>query len=54
MPDFIPGMREVTTDWLPGNRPILARLVVTHIDVMTGSIQRNPILTETGDAMVFG
>jgi hypothetical protein len=54
MPDLVISLGKILTDGLPGDRPVISRIVVTYIDVVARPIQWDAVLPETGDSMVLG
>ena len=44
---------QVFADGLPRDRPVLARVVIAKIDIMSGAIERNAVLPEARDALML-
>jgi hypothetical protein len=48
------GFAQVLAHRLPGNGPILSRLIIPQINIMTGPIEGNAIGAKTGNALKLG
>jgi hypothetical protein len=53
MADLVASFRKVLPDGLPGDGPVFARLVVTHIYVMAWAVKGHTVLPEACNAVMF-
>ena len=54
VPALVAGFRQVLAHGLPGDRPILARVVIAQVDVAPRPVQRNAVGAEARNPLVLG
>jgi len=48
------GFVEILANGLPRYRPVLTGVIITDVHIMSWSVQRNSVWSETGYAMMLG